>query len=86
MAEYMRMDINAFMVFFSEEAVENRMLTMIFVRSTEELKIATPSLSWRDFLFRLTKKAHVTGRYEVIQTLKGTYKESFRETFSGIYQ
>ena len=87
MAQYMKMDINAFMVFFSEEAIENRMLTYADIR-----EIYRRTFENRDSLFyhleifsvQINKEsANVTGRYEVTQTIRGSL---IKKVFKGNIQ
>ena len=76
MAEYMRMDINAFMGFFSKEAIENRMLTYADIREIYQGTFEnSDSLLYQGEIFYVQinkESAHVTGRYEVTQALKGS--------------
>jgi hypothetical protein len=73
--QYMKMDINAFMTFFSNEAIENRMLTYpdiqeLYRRTFEN----SDSLGYHLEIYSVQinkQKASVMGRYEVTQALKG---------------
>ena len=81
-AQYMRMDINAFIGFFSKEAIENRMLTYPDIREVYRRTFEnSSSLPYHLEIYSVqtySKGATVTGRYEVIQSLKGSYmKKSF---------
>jgi hypothetical protein len=75
MTQYMKMDINAFMVFFSKDAIENRMLTYPDIREIYRGTFEnSDSLLYRLEIFSIQINqdgANVTGRYEVTQTLKG---------------
>jgi hypothetical protein len=86
-AQYTKMDIDAFMNFFSKEATENRMLNYPDIR-----KIYRGTFDNSDFLhysFEIysvqtyAQGARVTGRYEVIQALKG---KSIKKVFRGDIQ
>jgi hypothetical protein len=87
MVEYMRMDINAFMGFFSKEAIENRMLTYADIREIYRGTFEnSDSVNYYVEIFSVQinkESAHVTGRYEVTQTLKGS---SIRKVFKGNIQ
>jgi hypothetical protein len=73
--QYMKMDINAFMAFFSEGAIENRMLTYpdiyeLYRRTFEN----SDSLRYHLEVYSVEinkESASVTGRYEVTQSIKG---------------
>ena len=82
-AQYMGRDINAFMVFFSKEAIENRMLTYADIRELYRRTFEnSDSLQYHLEIYsvQINKEiANVTGRYEVTQTLKGkNIKKIFR--------
>ena len=73
--QYMKMDINAFMAFFSKEAIENRMLTYPDIhevyRGTFE---NSDSLRYHLEIYSVQlngDSARVAGRYEVTQSIKG---------------
>lgn len=75
-ARYVRMDIDAFMGFFSKEAIENRMLTFEDIhdvyRGTFE---NSESLQYHLEIYSIQaykQNTIVLGRYEVLQTLKGS--------------
>lgn len=74
-AQYMRMDINAFMVFFSKEAIENRMLPYADIRELYRRTFDnSDSLLYHLEIYSVQtyrKSSTVLGRYEVIQSLKG---------------
>jgi hypothetical protein len=80
--QYMKMDINAFMAFFSKDAIENRMITYpdineLYRRTFEN----SDSLQYNleiDSVQINKESATVTGRYEVRQSLKG-------KTFGKVY-
>jgi hypothetical protein len=87
MTQYMKMDIDAFMVFFSKDAIENRMLTYPDIRETYRGTFEnSDSLLYRLEIFSIQiskESAKVTGRYEVTQTLKGS---SVNKVFKGNIQ
>jgi hypothetical protein len=74
--QYMKMDIDAFMAFFSKSAIENRMLTYPDIREIYRGTFDnSDSLKYRLDVFgiRIYKEgAAVEGRYEVIQAIKGS--------------
>jgi hypothetical protein len=86
-AQYMRMDINAFMAFFSKDAIENRMLAYpdineLYRRTFEN----SDSLRYHLEIYSVQinkESASVTGRYEVTQALKGS---SIKKSFVGDIQ
>jgi hypothetical protein len=73
--QYMKMDIGAFMAFFSKEAIENRMLTYpdineVYRRTFEN----SDSLRYHLEIYSVQidgDRATVAGRYEVTQSIKG---------------
>ncbi len=87
MAQYMKMDINAFMVFFSKEAIENRLLTYADIREVYRRTFEnSDSLLYHLEIFsvRVNKEGvHVTGRYEVTQGLRGS---PLKKVFKGNIQ
>ena len=86
-AQYMKMDINAFMTFFSKEAIENRMLTYADIReiyrgtfdNSDSLRYYLEIYSVQTY----AQSATVIGRYEVIQAIKGRY---IKKVFKGNIQ
>lgn len=73
--QYMKMDINAFMAFFSKEAIENRMLTYPDIQEVYRRTFEN-SDSLRYYLEIYSVQIHgdsaaVAGRYEVTQSFKG---------------
>ena len=87
MAQYMKMDINAFMVFFSKEAIENRMLTYADIRDIYRKTFEnSDSLLYHLEIFSIQvdkESIHVTGRYEVTQSLRGS---PIKKVFKGNIQ
>lgn len=73
--QYMKMDIHAFMDFFSREAIENRMLTYADIRELYRKTFDnSDSLVYHLEIYSVhtyRKSSTVLGRYEVIQSLKG---------------
>lgn len=86
-AQYMKMDINAFMTFFSKEVIENRMLTYADIReiytgtfdNSDSLRYYLEIYSVQIY----AQSATVIGRYEVIQSIKGRY---IKKVFKGNIQ
>jgi hypothetical protein len=86
-AQYMKMDINAFMAFFSKDTIENRMLNYADIReiyrgtfdNSDSLHYSLEIYSVQTY----AQSATVTGRYEVIQALKG---KSIKKVFRGDIQ
>jgi hypothetical protein len=85
--QYMKMDINAFMAFFSKDAIENRMITYpdiheLYRRTFEN----SDSLRYHLEIYSVQinrDSATVTGRYEVGQSLKG---KTFKKVYMGNIQ
>jgi hypothetical protein len=86
-AQYMRMDINAFIGFFSKEAIENRMLTYPDIREVYRRTFEnSSSLLYHLEIYSIqnyARSATVNGRYEVIQNLKG---RNIKKVFKGNIQ
>jgi hypothetical protein len=85
--QYMEMDINAFMAFFSKEAIENRMITYLDIyqlyRRTFE---NSDSLRYdlKIYFVQINRdSAKVAGRYEVTQSIKG---RSIKKVYMGNIQ
>lgn len=86
-SQYMKMDINAFMAFFSKDAIENRMLIYpdineLYRRTFEN----SDSLRYHLEIYSVQinkESASVTGRYEVTQALKG---RTIRKVYVGNIQ
>ncbi len=78
-ARYMKMDIDAFMDLFSKEAVENRMLPYADIREAYQKTFANSnSIVYHLEIYSIQtyqKSAFVSGRYELIQSLKGGDKK-----------
>lgn len=74
--QYMKMDIDAFMAFFSKAAIENRMLTYPDIREIYRGTFDnSDSLKYHLDVFAIRvhqEGAAVGGRYEVIQAVKGS--------------
>ncbi len=85
--QYMKMDIDAFMAFFSKGAIENRMLTYPDIHEIYRGTFDnSDSLKYHldVFAIRVHKEgAAVEGRYEVIQAIKGS---PFKEVHKGNIQ
>ena len=85
--QYTKMDIDAFMTFFSKKAIENRMLNYPDIRkiyrgtfdNSDSLRYFLEIYSVQTY----AQGATVTGRYEVIQALKG---KSIKKVFRGDIQ
>ena len=86
-AQYMKMDINAFMVFFSKETIENRMLTYADIREIYRGTFEnSDSLLYHLEIFSVQankESVSVTGRYEVTQSLRGS---PIKKVFKGKIQ
>jgi len=81
--QYIKMDIDAFMVLFSKRAIENRMLTYADIRDLYQMTFDNSESLKYDldvFTIHIYKEgAAVVGRYEVIQALKGSpYKKVYK--------
>jgi hypothetical protein len=79
-ARFMKMDLDAYMALFSKEAVENRMLPYVDIREAYKRMIArTHSIEYKLKIYSIqtyTGSALVSGRYEIIQILKGKKREN----------
>jgi Domain of unknown function (DUF4440) len=86
-AQYVKMDIDAFMTFFSKEAIENRMLTYPDIREIYRGTFDnSDSLRYHLEIYSVQtygQSASVIGRYEVHQTIKGSH---IRKVFRGNIQ
>jgi hypothetical protein len=75
-ARYMRMDLDAFMDLFSQEAVENRMHPYADIREGYRKAFAkSNSIVYNLEIYSIQtyqESASVKGRYELIQSLKGS--------------
>ena len=85
--EYVKMDVDAFMTFFSRKAIENRMLTYADIREIYQRTFEN-SDSLRYDLKIYTVQTYkestiVTGRYEVIQIFKAS---PLRKVYKGNIQ
>ena len=78
-ARYMRMDLDAFMDLFSKEAVENRVLPYADILEAYQNFFAnSKSIVYNLEIYSIQtyeKSAFVRGRYELIQSLKGSKKK-----------
>jgi hypothetical protein len=85
--QYMRMDIDAFMDFFSKGAIENRMITYADIRELYRRTFDnSDSLLYHLEIYSVQtykEGASVAGRYEVIQTFKGSL---FKKIYKGNIQ
>src|SRR4030043_192094 len=74
--QYIKMDIDAFMVLFSRRAIENRMLTYADIRDLYQMTFDNSESLKYDLdvstIHIYKEGAAVVGRYEVIQALKGS--------------
>jgi len=74
--QYIKMDIDAFMAFFSKGAIENRMLTYADIRELYRMTFDNSESLKYDLevsTIQIYKEgAAVMGQYEVIQALKGS--------------
>jgi len=74
--EYVKMNLDAFMGFFSTKAIENRMLTYGDIRDIYRMtfenseSLAYDLKIWTVQIYR--EGASVAGYYEIVQALKGT--------------
>jgi hypothetical protein len=79
LARYTKMDLDAFMAVFSKEAVENRMLPYVDMREAYGKTFANSnSVQYHLEIYSIQayqKNAFVSGRYELIQSLKGSNKK-----------
>jgi len=81
--QYIKMDIDAFMILFSKGAIENRMLTYVDIRELYRMTFDNSESLKYDLevsTIQIYKEgAAVMGRYEVIQALKGSpYKKVYK--------
>jgi len=85
--QYVRMDIDAFMILFSKGAIENRMLIYADIREIYQMTFDNSESLKYDlevFAIRIYKEgAAVEGRYEVIQAIKGS---PFKKVYKGNIQ
>jgi hypothetical protein len=85
--QYMKMDIDAFMAFFSKDAIENRMLNYADIREIYRRTFEnSDSLRYHLEIYSVQinkESASVTGRYEVTQALKG---RTIRKVYVGNIQ
>jgi len=76
---FMKMDLDAFMDLFSKEAVENRMLPYADIREAYGKTFANSnSIVYHLEIYSIQayqKSAFVSGRYELIQSIKGSKKK-----------
>lgn len=74
-ARFMKLDLDPFMELFSKKGVENRMLPCADIREAYRKTIAgSRSIAYNLKIYSIqtyTGSAFVTGRYEIIQSLKG---------------
>ena len=86
-AQYIKMDINAFMAFFSKDAVENRMLPYADIHELYRRTFDNShSLLYHLEIYSVRSSSEgttVMGRYEIIQTLKGSH---IKKIFKGNIQ
>lgn len=86
-AQFMKMDVDAFMALFSKGATENRMLPYADIRRAfKRTVVRSKSIVYHLKIYSVqmyAQTAFVTGRYEIIQSLK---KRSKREVFRGDIQ
>ena len=82
-ARYMSMDLDAFMNLFSQEAVENRMRPYADIGEGYRRTFAnSSSIVYNLEIYSIQtyqKSAFVRGRYELIQSFKGTKKKGVFE-------
>lgn len=81
--QYIKMDINGFMILFSKGAIENRMITYADIRELYQMTFDNSESLKYDLevsTIQIYKDgAAVMGRYEVIQALKGSpYKKVYK--------
>lgn len=78
-ARFMKMDIDAFMELFSNEAVENRMVPYADIREAYQKTFANSKSIIYDLeiysIQTYQKSAFIRGRYELIQSIKGSKKK-----------
>jgi sulfatase maturation enzyme AslB (radical SAM superfamily) len=84
---FMRMDIDTFMDLFSKEAVENRMLPYADIRDAYQKTFANSNaIAYQLEIYSIQayqKSAFVSGRYALIQSIKGSKK---KKVFQGNIQ
>jgi hypothetical protein len=78
-ARFMKMDIDAFMELFSNEAVENRTVPYADIREAYQKTFANSKSIIYDLeiysIQTYQKSAFIRGRYELIQSIKGSKKK-----------
>ncbi len=78
-ARFMKMDIDAFMELFSNEAVENRTVPYTDIREAYQKTFANSKSIIYDLeiysIQTYQKSAFIRGRYELIQSIKGSKKK-----------
>ena len=81
-ARFMKLDLDAFMELFSKEAIENRMLPYADIREAYRRTVSiSQSISYQVKIYSIqpsTRGAFVSGRYEIVQILKGRGKRVFK--------
>jgi hypothetical protein len=82
-AQYTKMDVDAFMALFSRGAIENRMLTYADIREIYRKTFENSASLQYDLRIHTVQtykeSATVTGRYEVIQSFKASpFKKVYR--------
>ena len=85
--EYVKMDVDAFMAFFSRKAIENRMLTYADIREIYQRTFEnSESLQYDLKIYTVQtykESTTVKGRYEVIQHFKAS---PFKKVYKGNIQ
>jgi hypothetical protein len=78
-ARFMKMDLDAFMELFSNEAVENRTVPYADIREAYQKTFANSKSIIYDLeiysIQTYQKSAFIRGRYELIQSIKGSKKK-----------
>ena len=81
-AQFMRMDLDAFMALFSMNAVENRMLPYADIRGAYQRTIqGNRSIQYDVKIHTIqtyAESAFASGRYQITQTLKGGRVKTFK--------
>ena len=81
-AQFAKLDLDAFMELFSKEAIENRMLPYADIRQAYRRTIVqSRSIQYQVKIYSIqpsTRGAFVSGRYEIVQILKGGGKRVFK--------
>jgi len=81
-AQFMRMDLDAFMALFSKNAVENRMLPYADIRGAYQMTIqGSRSIQYDVKIHTIqtyAESAFASGRYQITQTLKGGRVKTFK--------